>query len=134
VFVSAVILIAVILGGVGVLNTVLMAVFERTREIGMMKAMGGSRLDVFRLVWAETMLVSFAGGIAGVAVAILASRLVEGFIRGLIPYAPKGTLISLSLPVLGLCLGLSLLLGLVAGGYPAFRAASISPVEAIKTE
>lgn len=134
IFVSAVILIAVLLGAVGVLNTVLMAVFERTREIGMMKAMGGSRADVFRLVWTETVLVTLAGGVAGVAIAVLSSRLVEAFIRGIIPYAPKGSLITVSLPVLGICLALSLLLGLIAGFYPAFRAASVRPVEAMKTE
>jgi len=132
VFVSAIILIAVILGGVGVLNTVLMAVFERTREIGMMKAMGGSRPDVFKLVWAETILTTVAGGVTGVAIALVSSRLVETIIRGMIPYAPRGSLIGLSLPTLVACVLLSLTLGLVAGFYPAFRAASVKPVEAIK--
>jgi putative ABC transport system permease protein len=134
VFVSAIILIAVILGGVGVLNTVLMAVFERTREIGMMKAMGGSRGDVFKLVWAETILTTVLGGVAGVAIALVSSRLVEALIRGMIPYAPKGSLIGFSAATLAGCIGLSLVLGLVAGFYPAFRAASVKPVEAIKTE
>jgi putative ABC transport system permease protein len=134
VFVSAVIVIAVILGGVGVLNTVLMAVFERTREIGMMKAMGGSRSDVFKLVWAETILTTVLGGVAGVAVALASSRLVEAVIRGIIPYAPKGSLIGFSLSTLAFCVGLSLALGLAAGFYPAFRAASISPIEAIKAD
>jgi len=134
IFVSAVILIAVVLGGVGVLNTVLMAVFERTREIGMMKAMGGSRSDVFKLVWAETILATVAGGVTGVVVAVGSSRLVEALIRGMIPYAPKGSLIGLSPATVALCIGLSILLGLAAGFYPAFRAASIRPVEAIKTE
>jgi putative ABC transport system permease protein len=134
VFVSAIILIAVILGGVGVLNTVLMAVFERTREIGMMKAMGGSRGDVFKLVWAETVLTTVLGGVAGIAIALVSSRLVEALIRGMIPYAPKGSLIGLSLPTMAMCVVLSLVLGLVAGFYPAFRAASVKPVEAIKAE
>jgi putative ABC transport system permease protein len=134
VFVSAIILIAIILGGVGVLNTVLMAVFERTREIGMMKAMGGSRSDVFKLVWAETILTTVLGGVVGVAMALVFSRLVEAVIRGIIPYAPKGSLIGFSLPTTLFCVGLSLLLGLLAGFYPAFRAASVKPIEAIKTE
>ncbi|MBM3332411.1 ABC transporter permease [candidate division WOR-3 bacterium] len=134
VFVSTIILIAVILGGVGVLNTVLMAVFERTREIGMMKAMGGSRGDVFKLVWAETILTTGLGGVAGVVIAIFSSRLVEALIRGMIPYAPKGSLIGLSLPTMAMCVVLSLVLGLFAGFYPAFRAASVKPVEAIKAE
>jgi putative ABC transport system permease protein len=134
VFVSAIILIAVILGGVGVLNTVLMAVFERTREIGMMKAMGGSRGDVFKLVWAETILTTVLGGVSGVVIALVSSRLVEALIRGMIPYAPKGSLIGFSLPTMAMCVVLSLVLGLVAGFYPAFRAASVKPVEAIKAE
>jgi putative ABC transport system permease protein len=134
VFVSAVILIAIILGGVGVLNTVLMAVFERTREIGMMKAMGGSRGDVFKLVWAETILTTALGGVVGVGLALISSRLVEAIIRGMIPYAPKGSLIGFSPTTMLFCVGLSLLLGLLAGFYPAFRAASIKPIEAIKSE
>ena len=134
VFVSAIIFIAIILGGVGVLNTVLMAVFERTREIGMMKAMGGSRGDVFKLVWAETILATVAGGIAGVAIAVGSARLVEALIRGMIPYAPEGSLIGFSPVTLIACIGLSLVLGLLAGFYPACRAASIKPIEAIKTE
>lgn len=134
VFVSAVILIAIIIGAVGVLNTVLMAVFERTREIGMMKAMGGSRGDVFRLIWTETVLTTFAGGIVGVAIAIASSRLVEAFIRSMIPFAPEGSLIGFSLPALAACVGLSVVLGLFAGFYPAWRAASVRPVEAIKAD
>lgn len=134
VFVSAIILIAIILGGVGVLNTVLMAVFERTREIGMMKAMGGLRGDVFKLVWAETILTTALGGVGGVVIALVSARLVEALIRGMIPYAPKGSLIGFSAPTLGLCIALSVVLGLLAGFYPAFRAASVKPVEAIKTE
>jgi len=117
-----------------VLNTVLMAVFERTREIGMMKAMGGSRSDVFRLVWAETILTTVLGGVVGVGLALISSRLVEAIIRGMIPYAPKGSLIGFSPTTMLFCVGLSLLLGLLAGFYPAFRAASIKPIEAIKSE
>jgi putative ABC transport system permease protein len=134
VFVSAVIFIAIILGGVGVLNTVLMAVFERTREIGMMKAMGGSRGDVFKLTWAETILTTVSGGAVGVLIALGSARLVEALIRGMIPYAPKGSLIGLSGTTMLACIGLSVVLGLLAGLYPALRAASIRPIEAIRTE
>ncbi len=132
VFVSAIVIIAVLIGGVGVLNTVLMAVFERTREIGMMKAMGASRGDIFKLVWAETILTTLAGGIAGVGIAIGSSRVVEAFIRGMIPFAPDGSLIGFNLATLGMSLALSLGLGLAAGLYPAWRAASVLPVEAIR--
>jgi ABC-type lipoprotein release transport system permease subunit len=52
----------------------------------------------------------------------------------MIPYAPKGSLIGISLPTVAMCVVLSLVLGLVAGFYPAFRAAGVRPVEAIKAE
>jgi putative ABC transport system permease protein len=134
VFVSAIVIIAILIGGMGVLNTVLMAVFERTREIGMMKAMGASAGDIFKLVWAETILTTFLGGIAGIIIAVASSRLVEAVIRGMIPYAPKGELIGVTPVTLIGCTLLSLVLGLLAGFYPALRASSVKPVEAIKTE
>ena len=134
VFVSAIVIIALLIGGMGVLNTVLMAVFERTKEIGMMKAMGASASDVFKLVWAETILTTVVGGIAGVVIAIASARLVETIIRGMIPFAPKGSLIGISVPTLLGCMLLSLVLGLLAGFYPALRASSVKPVEAIKAE
>jgi putative ABC transport system permease protein len=134
VFVSAIVIIAILIGGMGVLNTVLMAVFERTREIGMMKAMGASAKDVFKLVWAETILTTVAGGVVGVVIAVASSRLVEAVIRSMIPFAPKGSLIGISPLTLVGCTILSLLLGLFAGFYPALRASSVKPVEAIKTE
>jgi putative ABC transport system permease protein len=134
VFVSAIVIIALLIGGMGVLNTVLMAVFERTREIGMMKAMGASAPDVFKLVWAETILTTLVGGLTGVAIALASSRLVEAVIRGMIPFAPKGSLIGISVPTLLGCMLLSLALGLFAGFYPALRASSVKPVEAIKAE
>jgi putative ABC transport system permease protein len=134
VFVSAIVIIAILLGAVGVLNTVLMAVFERIREIGMMKAMGASAGDVFKLVWAETILTTVTGGLFGVLVAVGSARLVEGLIRGVIPFAPQGSLIGISPVTLLGCTVLSLVLGLVAGFYPALRAASVRPVEAIKAD
>jgi putative ABC transport system permease protein len=134
VFVSAIVIIALLIGGMGVLNTVLMAVFERTKEIGMMKAMGASASDVFKLVWAETILTTMVGGITGVIIAIASARLVETIIRGMIPFAPKGSLIGISVPTLLGCMLLSLVLGLLAGFYPALRASSVKPVEAIKAE
>jgi putative ABC transport system permease protein len=134
VFVSAIVIIALLIGGMGVLNTVLMAVFERTREIGMMKAMGASAGDVFKLVWAETILTTVIGGLAGVIIAVASARLVEALIRGIIPFAPRGSLIGVSPVILIACTLLSLVLGLLAGFYPALRASSVRPVEAIKAD
>jgi len=132
VFVLAIVLVAILIGAVGVLNTILMAVFERTKEIGMMKAVGSSRLDIFRLIWTETLMMCLAGGLGGIALALITARIVEAFVKGVLPYAPSGTLISFSSHSFLVCLAFSLVLGLLAGIYPAYRAASVRPMEAIR--
>jgi putative ABC transport system permease protein len=134
VFVSAIIIIALLVGAMGVLNTILMAVFERTREIGMMKAMGARASDVFKLIWAETVLTTTAGGIVGLLLALGSSRLVEAIIRGMIPFAPNGSLINVVPLTIVACTLLSLALGVLAGLYPALRAAMVKPVVAMRSE
>ena len=61
-----VLIVALLVAGAGVSNTILMAVTERTREIGVMRAVGASRTDIFRLIWLEAMQVCVVGGMAGV--------------------------------------------------------------------
>jgi putative ABC transport system permease protein len=139
VFVLAIVLVAIAVGTVGVLNTILMAVFERTKEIGMMKAVGAGAGDVFKLIWAETILMCSAGGLLGTSLALLASRGTEVFIKGVLATTglisvPKGTLIGFSWPVFGTAMLLALFLGLGAGAYPAWRASRVSPIEAIRAE
>lgn len=134
VFVLAIVLVAVVVGAIGVLNTILMAVFERTREIGMMKAVGAKRADIFRLIWMETFLMCLAGGAAGIVLALGASRGVEAFVRAALPYTPHGTLLAISGTVLAASIGAAVVLGIVAGFYPAWRASSVKPMEAIRTE
>jgi putative ABC transport system permease protein len=134
VFVLAIVLVAIVVGAIGVLNTILMAVFERTREIGMMKAVGAKRIDVFRLIWVETFLMCLVGGAAGIVLAIAASKGVEAFVRAALPYTPHGTLLSISGTVLAASIGAAVFLGIVAGCYPAWRASSVKPMEAIRTE
>lgn len=128
----SVVAIAILVSVVGVMNTTLMAVFERTQEIGMMRAVGASRADVFRVVMIESFLLAAAGGAAGVGVAIGLAGSVEGFVRGFMPYVPPGSLIVFSPGLAAACLGFSVALGLAAGIYPALRASSISPIEAIR--
>lgn len=138
-FVLAIVLVAIAIGAVGVLNTILMAVFERTKEIGMMKAVGASASDVFKLIWAETILMCTTGGLVGTGLALAASRGTEAFIKTVLAKTalisvPKSALIGFSWPVFGVVMLLALALGLCAGAYPAWRAAAVSPMEAIRTE
>jgi putative ABC transport system permease protein len=128
----SIVAIAVLVSVAGVMNTTLMAVFERTQEIGMMRAVGASRGDVFRVVMIESFLLSSLGGAAGVAAALALSGPVESFVKGFMPYVPPGSLIVFSPELAGACLGFSVALGFVAGVYPALRASGISPIEAIR--
>ena len=125
-------LVALLVAGVGVSNTVLMAVTERTREIGVMRAVGASPLDIFRLIWMETLHVCVIGGIGGILLAILGARSVETWLRGQLPFSPSGALVQTEWVVVLACLLGAVLLGSVAGLLPAWRAARFSPVEAIR--
>jgi putative ABC transport system permease protein len=125
--------IALTVAAIGVINTILMSVFERTQEIGILKAMGASKLDIFRLIWSETLLICGLGGILGGWIALIGGRGVELFIRKALAYTPSGHVVAISWELLvGSVLG-AILLGVVAGVYPAIRAASMKPIEAIRS-
>lgn len=98
----------------------------------MMRAVGASRGDVFRVILIESFLLASLGGAAGVAAALALSGPVESFVKGFMPYVPPGSLIVFSPGLAASCLGFSVALGLVAGIYPALRASAITPIEAIR--
>jgi len=130
---NSVAVIAIFIAAIGVLNTILMSVFERTREIGVMKAIGASRTDVFRLIWTETILVCAFGGILGSVLALLGSGVVEYILKTILPYAPSGQLVLIEPNLLFAAFFGAIVLGIISGIYPAWRAASMRPVEAIRT-
>jgi putative ABC transport system permease protein len=133
VLLGSVALVALLAAGAGVSNTILMAVTERTREIGVMRAIGASRLDVFWLIWSETVALCLAGGIAGVLLAAAGGRSVEAWLRARLPFAPTDALVRPEIGTALLCILGAILLGFAAGSLPAWRAARLSPVEAIST-
>jgi putative ABC transport system permease protein len=125
-------LVAVLAAGAGLSNTVLMAVTERTREIGVLRALGGSQGQVFRLICGETVAICVSGGIMGIVVAILSATSLDAWLRQSLPLAPHDILIR---PDAGLMLA-SLTGALIVGGLasllPAARAAGMSPALAIR--
>jgi len=133
VMVNSVALIAILIAVIGVTNTILMSVFERTREIGVMKAMGASPLDVFKIIWTETILICVFGGIFGSALAVFGSSIVEKVIRHTLPYAPGGNLVLIKPSMVALSIAGTIIMGLVAGTYPALRASLMKPIEAIRS-
>lgn len=131
--VAAVAVIAVVVAVIGVVNAILMSVYERIGEIGIMKAVGATRRQVFRLVWTETLLVCLLGGISGCILATLGSGATDIALRRVLDIGVTQRLVSITAPLIaGAILGATLL-GLLAGIWPACRAAGLRPVEAIRT-
>jgi putative ABC transport system permease protein len=130
-FTAAVAAISLIVGGIGVANIMLVAVTERTREIGIRKAIGAPRRAILKQFLTEAVVLTSLGGLIGVvfglALAIGSGLVVPKFV----PSFPTPVLTVA--PVL-LAFGVSILIGLVAGGYPANRAARLRPIEALRFE
>lgn len=134
VFIFANILVAILTAMMGILNTILMAVFERTKEIGMMKAMGASRADIFRLIWAETVILGLGGGLLGIFLSVAMAKAIAAFLTAVLPYAPRGTLIGFSWSAFAISIVFSLIMGLLSGIYPAAKASGVKPMIAIRAE
>jgi putative ABC transport system permease protein len=126
--------IAFLVAGTALANTMLMAVLERTREIGVMRALGASTLQVFGLFLGETVLLGAIGGVFGVFASLACSRLIESWIRGKIAYAPETSLIGMDGSALLLSCGFALAVSLFVALLPAWRAARLQPVEAFRAQ
>ncbi len=129
--IAAVAAIAIIVALIGVINTVLMSVYERTAEIGIMKALGARRGSVFQLIWLETLMVCLAGALLGSVLAVAGTGVVEWAIRSLADLGVSGPVVRITPAILGYAALGAVVLGFFAGMYPAWRAASMRPVEAI---
>jgi putative ABC transport system permease protein len=122
-------LIALLVAALGIANTMAMSVFERTKEIGVLRAMGWSRWRVMTLILMEAAALGVAGGVVGVALGWGALH-----ILGMLPQT--ASIVSSTLPLRTLLDGLvmAILVGVAAGSIPAWRGAQLSPVEALRHE
>lgn len=132
--IAAVAAIAIIVALIGVINTILMSVHERTSEIGIMKALGARRSAIFELIWMETVIICLAGGIAGSLAAVVGSGLVERAIKAIADLGVSGSVVKITPEVVAYAVVGAVVLGFFSGLYPAWRAASMHPVEAIRRE
>jgi putative ABC transport system permease protein len=117
--------ISLLVGGIGIMNIMLASVLERTREIGVRRAIGARRADIRAQFVIESFAISLIGGISGIIIGIVLARLVAA-------YAGWPTVITFS--SLLLSTGVSVTVGLVSGIYPATRASELNPIEALRYE
>ncbi|HVS31557.1 MAG TPA: ABC transporter permease [Thermoanaerobaculia bacterium] len=117
--------ISLLVGGIGIMNIMLASVLERTREIGIRRAIGARRRDIRAQFVIESFAISLLGGMAGIIIGIVLARLVAA-------YAGWPTVITIWSLVLST--GVSITVGLVSGIYPATRASELNPIEALRYE
>jgi putative ABC transport system permease protein len=117
--------ISLLVGGIGIMNIMLATVTERTREIGIRRALGARRRDIVTQFLVEAVLLSGAGGVCGVALGIAVPLMVTYF-------AEMKTIITFWSPIIAF--SISAVVGVVFGLYPAVRAAEMDPVEALRHE
>ncbi len=117
--------ISLVVGGVGVMNIMLVSVTERTREIGLLKAIGAKEKDILTQFLIEAVIMTLSGGIVGIILGISGAYLIS-MIAG-IPFV-------ISIPAVILAVGVSTIVGVVFGLYPARRAAQLSPIDALRYE
>jgi putative ABC transport system permease protein len=126
---TAISILAIAVGGIGVLNTMLMSVLERTREIGVLRALGWRRRRVLGLIINESLLLGLIGGLVGILVAFGLTYLLS-----LIPMFGSFLSAQWDVVIFVRALTVALLLGLLGGLYPAYRATRLQPVEALRYE
>jgi putative ABC transport system permease protein len=126
VLLAAVAAISLLVGGIGIMNIMLVTVTERTREIGIRKALGARRRDILGQFLVESMLLSGIGGALGVLAGVVGSRHVPSLLGSIAPVVRTDSVV--------LAFSVAVCIGLFFGIYPANRAAALRPIDALRYE
>ncbi len=123
--------VSLIVGGVGIANTMIMNVLERTREIGILKATGASNTQVMKIFIVEAGIIGLIGGSIGVILGYFISKLINVVAAKALGPGILSTVVSWQM--VGLALSFSLIVGVLSGIYPAYKAVQLDPVEALRS-
>lgn len=122
---SGIAAISLLVGGIGIMNIMLVTVTERTREIGLRKALGAKKKTIITQFLMESIILTFTGGIVGIGIGILASYAYSSFTGSLFAVSPTSILLAFIV---------SAGIGILFGWYPASKAANLQPIEALRYE
>jgi putative ABC transport system permease protein len=123
--------ISLLVGGVGIMNIMLVSVSERTREIGIRKAIGASRRDIALQFLTEALLLCCIGGLIGLITGLGLAELVIHLVIAKV----VGTIVSFAwLPIVAVAVAFSAGVGLIFGTYPAIRASRLNPIDCLRYE
>lgn len=125
----AISLLAIVIGGVGVINTMIMSVFERTREIGVLKAVGWKDRRILGMILGESIILTLVAAVVGIILGIVAVEIIFKFFT-----TSQSFEAVLTMDTLLKAFGVALLVGIVGGLYPAYRASRLAPTEALRYE
>ena len=125
--------VAFIVSAIGIINTMLMSIYEREKEIGVMKVIGASIKDVRSLFLIESGFIGFFGGVIGLLISLGVGKIINVFMAGGGMFGTGDTIIAIS-PILAIVgVGFSSLVGVMAGYIPARRATKLSAIEALRS-
>jgi len=125
----AISLLAIVIGGVGVINTMIMSVFERTREIGVLKAVGWKDRRILGMILGESIILTLVAAVVGIILGIVAVEIIFKFFT-----TSQSFEAVLTMDTLLKAFAVALLVGIVGGLYPAYRASRLAPTEALRYE
>jgi putative ABC transport system permease protein len=129
---AAIAAISLVVGGVGIMNIMLVSVTERTREIGLRMALGARPRDILRQFLVESVVLASVGGVIGITLGVGASAAITGVINAVLPSADWPFLVSVPATLIALAFAAGV--GVFFGFYPARRASRLDPIESLRYE
>ena len=124
---------SLLVGGIGIMNMMLVAVTERTREIGLRKALGAKRLDILLQFLVESVIMCGVGGAIGIGLGILAGEGMAMLAVNIVRIVPEWPAV-ISLEWILISVSVSAIIGISFGLYPAIKASSLTPIEALRKD